>query len=107
MTLPLLASAVLSVFSYVYWLLSGLVRDSFNLPLRPVDAVYFTVGTFTTTGTGRFAAQSSLAEVLVCCQVVLGWGFVVVLLALLVPRAVAAHRSRSNGRIVVRITSSR
>jgi hypothetical protein len=78
------------------------------MPLRTgTSAVYFTVGTFTTTGTRRFAAQSSLAEVLVCCQVVLGWAFVVVLLALLVPRAVAAHRSRSNGRIVVRVTSSR
>jgi voltage-gated potassium channel len=99
------AVAMLSAFAYVYWLLSGLVPASFNLPLSRVDAIYFTVGTFTTTGTGRFAAQSSLAELLVCCQVVLGWSFVVVLLALLVTRAAAAHKSRSNGRIVVRIKS--
>lgn len=99
--------AVLSVFAYVYWLLSRLVPASFNLPLSRVDAVYFTLGTFTTTGTGRFAAQSSLAELLVCCQVVLGWGFVAVFVALLVPRAAAAYKSRSTGRIVVRIDSSR
>ena len=101
------AVAVLSVFAYVYWLLSGLVPASFNLPLSRVDAVYFTIGTFTTTGTGRFAAQSSLAELLVCGQVVLGWGFVAVFVALLVPRAAAAYKSRSSGRIVVRIDSSR
>jgi predicted transcriptional regulator len=101
------AVAVLSVFAYVYWLLSNVVPASFNLPLGRVDAVYFALGTFTTTGTGRFVAQSSLAEMLVSCQVVLGWGFVAVLLALLVPRAAAAHKSRSTGRIVVRLKSSR
>jgi voltage-gated potassium channel len=101
------AVAVLSVFAYVYWLLSSLVPTTFNLPLSRVDAIYFTVGTFTTTGTGRFAAQSSLAELLVCCQVVLGWGFVAVFVALLVPRAAATYKSRSYGRIVVRIKSSR
>ncbi|HEY2506477.1 MAG TPA: ion channel [Streptosporangiaceae bacterium] len=97
------AVAVLSVFAYVYWLLSSLVPASFNLPLSRVDALYFTLGTFTTTGTGRIVAQSSLAELLVSGQVVLGWGFVAVLLALLVPRAAAAHKSRSSGRIVVRM----
>jgi predicted transcriptional regulator len=101
------AVAVLSVFAYTYWLLSNLVPASFNLPLSRVDAFYFALGTFTTTGTGRLVAQSSLAELLVSCQVVLGWGFVAVLLALLVPRAAAAHKSRSNGRIVVRLESSR
>jgi predicted transcriptional regulator len=95
--------AVLSVFAYVYFLLSNLVPGSFNLGLKRVDAIYFTIGTFTTTGTGRFTAQSQLGELLVCCQVVLGWGFVAVLLGLLVPRAAAAHKSRSSGRIVVRI----
>ncbi len=87
-------------------MLSSLAPASFNLPLSRVDAVYFALGTFTTTGTGRFVAQSSLAELLVSGQVVLGWGFVAVLLALPVPRAAAAHKSRSNGRIVVRIESS-
>jgi hypothetical protein len=33
---------------------------------------------------------------------VLGWGFVAVLVALLVPRAAAAYKRRSNGRIIVR-----
>ena len=95
--------AVLSAFAYVYWLLSGIVPASFNPPMSRVDALFFTLGTFTTTGTGRFTPQSSAAEVLVCCQVLLGWGFAAILLALLVPRAVAARRSRSNGRIVVRM----
>jgi Ion channel len=47
-----------------------------------VDAVYFTLGTFTTTGTGRIAAHSSLAELLVSGQVVLGWAFVAMVVAL-------------------------
>lgn len=99
------ATAVLSVFAYVYWLLGSLRPASFNLPLSRVDAIYFTVGTFTTTGTGRFAAQSSLAELLVCCQVVLGWGFVAIFVALLVPRAAAARKRLSNGRIIIRAES--
>jgi hypothetical protein len=95
-------AGVLSVFAYGYWLLSNLSPASFNLPLSRVDAVYFTLGTFTTTGTGRLSAHSAGAELLVCSQVVLGWGFVAVLLALLVPRAVATYRRLSNGRIIVR-----
>lgn len=98
-------AAVLSVFAYVYWLLSGLSPASFNLPLSRVDAIYFTLGTFTTTGTGRLTPQSSPAELLVCCQVVLGWGFVAVLIALLVPRAAAARKRLSNGRIIIRTES--
>lgn len=100
------ALAVLSVFAYIYWLLSSLRPASYNLPLSRVDALYFTLGTFTTTGTGRIAAQSSLAELLLCGQVVLGWGFVAILVALLVPRAVAARKRLSNGRIIVRTRST-
>jgi predicted transcriptional regulator len=99
------AVSVLSVFAYVYWLLGSLRPASFNLPLSRVDAIYFTLGTFTSTGTGRFVAQSSLAELLICCQVILGWGFVAVLVALLVPRAAAARKRLSNGRIIVRTGS--
>lgn len=93
------------MFAYVYWLLGSLRPASFNLPLSRVDAIYFTLGTFTSTGTGRFVAQSSLAELLICCQVVLGWSFVAVLVALLVPRAAAARKRLSNGRIIVRTGS--
>ena len=99
------ALAVLTAFAYVYWLVGSLRPASFDLRLTRVDAIYFTLGTFTTTGTGRFAAQSSLAEVLVCGQIVLGWGFVAVLVALLVPRAAAARKRLSNGRIIVRTGS--
>jgi Ion channel len=96
-------AAVLSVFAYAYWILSSQVPASFNLPMARVDAVYFTLGTFTTTGTGRFSAQSAGAELLVCGQVVLGWTFVAVLVALIVPRAAAAYKRQSNGRIIVRV----
>lgn len=95
-------SGVLSMFAYAYWSLASLIPASFNLPMTRVDAVYFTLGTFTTTGTGRFSPQTPGAELLVCCQVVLGWGFVAVLVALLVPRAAAAYKRQSNGRIIVR-----
>jgi voltage-gated potassium channel len=99
------AMAVLSAFAYVYWMLGSVRPASFTQPLARVDAIYFTLGTFTTTGTGRFAAQSALAELLVCCQIVLGWGFVAVLVALLVPRAAAARKRLANGRIIVRTES--
>jgi Ion channel len=97
-------AAMLSVFAYAYWILSSQVPSSFNLPMARIDAVYFTLGTFTTTGTGQFSARSGGAELLVCGQVVLGWTFVAVLVALLVPRAAAAYKRQStNGRIIVRV----
>jgi hypothetical protein len=99
------AASVLSAFAYLYWLLASLRPASFNLPLSRVDAIYFTIGTFTTTGSGRFAAQSALAELLVCCQVILGWGFVAVLVALLVPRVAAARKRLTNGRMIIRTES--
>ncbi len=97
-------AALLSMFAYGYWILSSQVPLSFNLPMTRIDAVYFTLGTFTTTGTGRFVAQSAGAELLVSGQVVLGWTFVAVLVALLVPRAAAAYkRQATSGRIIVRV----
>ncbi len=90
--------AVLSVFACLYWLLDGLRPAAFNLPLSRIDAIFFTLGAFTTTGTGRFVAQSALAELLVSCRVVLGRGFVAVLIGLLVPRVAAARKRLSNGR---------
>lgn len=96
-------AALLSVFAYAYWILSSQIPTSFTLPMARIDALYFTLGTFTTTGTGRFSAQSAGAELLVSGQVVLGWTFVAVLLALLVPRAAAAYKRQSNGRIIVRV----
>lgn len=97
-------AALLSVFAYSYWVLSSQVPSSFNAPMARIDAIYFTLGTFTTTGTGQFNAQSAGAELLVSGQVVLGWTFAAVLLALLVPRAAAAYKRQStNGRIVVRV----
>jgi hypothetical protein len=100
------ALSVLTAFTYVYWLLSGLRPASFNLPLGRVDAIYFAIGTFTTAGTGRLVAQSSLAELLLCCQVVMGWGFVAILVALLVPRAQAARKRLTSGRIIIRTRST-
>jgi hypothetical protein len=96
-------AAALSAFTYWYWLLSNLVPASFNAPMSRIDAIYFALGTFTTTGTGSLNAHSAGAELLVSCQVVLGWGFVAVILALLVPRAAAAYGRLSNGRIIVRV----
>src|SRR5579859_817289 len=58
-------SAVMSMFAYAYWSLASLIPASFNLPMSRVDAVYFTLGTFTTTGTGRLAPESAGAELLV------------------------------------------
>ena len=97
-------AALMSMFAYSYWVLSSQVPASFNAPMARIDAIYFTLGTFTTTGTGQFSAQSAGAELLVSGQVVLGWTFAAILLALLVPRAAAAYKRQStNGRIVVRV----
>jgi Ion channel len=100
-------SAVLAAFAYGYWLLSNLVPASFNVAMSRMDAVYFTLGTFTTTGTGRLSAQSSWAELMISGQVVLGWTFVAVLVALVVPRVAAAYKRQSNSRLIVRVDNGR
>lgn len=51
-------AAVLSMFAYAYWILSSQVPSSFNLPMARIDAVYFTLGTFTTTGVPAGSARS-------------------------------------------------
>jgi voltage-gated potassium channel len=94
-------SAVLSTFSYLYWILTNMLDGFFATPMSRVDAIYFTLNTFATTGTGGLAPQSATAKLLVSLQVLIGFSLVGVILAIIVPRSVAAYKRFSLGRVIV------
>lgn len=53
-------------FTYLYW--SHGTRQDFNQPLSHLDALYFTLGTLSTAGTGTISATSETSRGLVSLQ---------------------------------------
>jgi hypothetical protein len=103
MTLALVVltfSTLLQVFSYQYWSY-GTARN-FNHPLTHLDALYFTLGTLTTAGTGNLVAISETARRIQTLQMFLDLALVVFALGLIFVRfsshAEGATRSRSAPR---------
>jgi ion channel len=80
------AVAVVGNFAYVYRGLSLRDPSAFTAPLSMLDAFYFAVATFTTTGFGDLAAVSQAARVAVMAQMVAGFALVSVGLALVLVR---------------------
>jgi Ion channel len=81
-------------FSILYW--SFGTRGNFNTILSRIDAIYFSLGTLTTAGTGSLTAQSQIARGLVSVQMLLGFTFVAVTFAIAVARL--GERSLKNAR---------
>ena len=63
-----LATFYIVAFATTYFLLSEYGTDSFNLRLTRVDALYFSLTVFTTTGFGDIAAASQPARIFVSIQ---------------------------------------
>jgi hypothetical protein len=74
-------STLLQYFSYLYWNIGN--KSNFNHPLSHLDALYFSIGTFTTAGTGKLAAESESAIRLQTVQMALDFAFLSVAVALL------------------------
>ena len=89
LALFLVATFVLLVaaFSLIYWKIG--TPPNFATRLSPLDAVYFTLGTLSTAGTGTIAPQSEVAKLAVTAQDITDVTFIGLILAMAVSRAAA------------------
>lgn len=62
------AAFYIVTFSAIYFIFSEYTHNAFNEPLTRVDALYFCLTVFTTTGFGDIAADSQPARVVVSIQ---------------------------------------
>jgi hypothetical protein len=93
---------IIFTFATFYWALSGRSVSAFAEPLSRIDAVYFAVTVFTTTGFGDIHATSDLARFAVTLQMFFGFAFVVGAVGVALskppsPGADARHRSSTDG----------
>jgi hypothetical protein len=79
-------TAGLGLFASSYWAQSIHDPLSFSEPLTKLDATYFTLTTFTTTGYGDIAAKSQAARALVVGQMCFGFIVLSIVIALAVSR---------------------
>ena len=98
--------ALVSAFTYLYWLLSHIVSGFFSTSLSRIDALYFAVNTFTTTGTGELRPMSGGAKLLVSGQAVLGFAVVAIVVAIVVTRGLDEYKRYKAAGVVVRLTDA-
>lgn len=76
----------IGLFAGAYW--SEGNAQNFSEPLSRLDAVYITVGTLTTAGTGTFTAQSEGARAMQLIEMLIGPALILVSIAAVVHRYV-------------------
>ena len=81
-----IVTAGLGLFASLYWAQSIHDALSFSEPLTKLDATYFTLTTFTTTGYGDIAAKSQAARALVVGQMCFGFVVLSIVIALALSR---------------------
>lgn len=64
--------STVGLFTAMYWSLSTDDPTAFSEPLTRIDAIYFTLTSFTTTGFGDISAASQSARALVSLQLAVG-----------------------------------
>jgi cytochrome bd-type quinol oxidase subunit 2 len=72
------------LFSILYWTIG--TEKNFSVKLSRIDAIYFSLGTLTTAGTGTIGPTSDLSRALVSGQMVLDLVFVAVVVTTAVTR---------------------
>ncbi|MGH3397714.1 MAG: ion channel [Streptosporangiaceae bacterium] len=81
-----------SMFSVIYWTYGTAGNFSTRLTrLTHLDAIYFTMGTLSTAGTGSLVPVSQLARGLQTLQMLLDLGFLLVAVTLVMGRLAAAR----------------
>ena len=78
-----------SMFSVIYWTYG--TAANFSTRLTHLDAIYFTMGTLSTAGTGSLVPVSQLARGLQTLQMLLDLGFLLVAVTLVVGRLATAR----------------
>jgi voltage-gated potassium channel len=84
-------SAVVLDFTIIYWTLG--TAQNFNAPLTKLYALYITVGTFSTAGTGSIYPTSEVARACVTVQMALDVAVVGVVLAGIASRLTTSART--------------
>jgi hypothetical protein len=87
-----LVTAEVTWFASLYWLMSRSDAVAFDHHLRRMDAMYFTLAIFTTTGFGDLHAASEGARAAVSAQMVLTVVTVLVIVTTAVQNAVSSRR---------------
>jgi Ion channel len=89
-------STLTAIFSTLYWNYG--TAANFSHVLTRLDAIYFTVGTMTTAGTGNINASSEVARGLQILQMVLDLGLVVFAVGLVVAE-LSSRTKRTTSRV--------
>lgn len=79
MSLGLLA--LVTIYSFIYWIAGYEPNSCFDTGISKIDAVYFTLTTLTTTGFGDLSPVSQTCRVIVSSQMVVGFVVVTIVLA--------------------------
>lgn len=90
LSIVIIGSLVINMFALFYWTAGSMAN--FTQQFTRLDAVYFTVGTLSTAGTGNIAATSELARGVQTAQMVLDMVLLVVAAGLLVTRLALVQR---------------
>jgi Ion channel len=80
---------LINLFSVLYWQYGS--RANFNIPLSHLDAVYFTLGTLSTAGTGNIVATSETSRAIQSLQMGVGFGVILLAAGILVSRLASAR----------------
>ncbi len=83
-------------FSFLYWSYGSQVNFTVTVALSRLDAVYFTLGTLTTAGTGDISATSEASRYIQSLQMVLDLVLMVFVVGLLIARFTSSDESRSS-----------
>lgn len=84
-------SSLLGTYSFLYWKLSQWNHHAFSEALTKIDATYFTVTIFTTTGFGDIHPDTGSARLLVTTQMLLAMFILTVVIAAAVSRFMGAE----------------
>ncbi len=82
------------LFASAYWLLARVSEAAFSERLTHVDALYFTITTFTTTGYGDIQPLSQLARLLASVQMLLTFLLVTIVVAMIFARVTSPDANR-------------
>jgi hypothetical protein len=87
-------STLVLIFSATYWIYG--TTANFNVNVTRLDAIYFTIGTLSTAGTGNINATSELMRGIQALQMVLDAGLVVFAVGVLVARLSSSSDRKSD-----------
>lgn len=91
MSFAAIYAALIAVFATVYLQLTHNYRGCFNHRLTHVEALYFTITTFTTTGFGDITAKSPGCRLIVALQTLVALVVITLAIAALVVRLMRQH----------------